>query len=79
MSGSNLTGKTKIVGLIGYPVSHSVSPPMHNAAFAHLGLDWCYVPLPVPTEPRRALAKQWPACVHWGWPAATSPCRTNKT
>jgi len=47
----NITGKTKIVGLIGWPVSHSISPPMHNAAFAHLELDWCYVPLPVPIEP----------------------------
>lgn len=42
-----INGKTKIVGLIGWPVGHSVSPAMHNAAFAHLGLDWCYVPLPV--------------------------------
>ena len=46
-----LSGKTHLVGLIGYPVSHSVSPPMHNAAFAKIGLDWRYVPLPVPTEP----------------------------
>jgi shikimate dehydrogenase len=46
-----ITGKTSITGLIGWPVSHSVSPPMHNAAFAHLGLDWCYIPLPVSTEP----------------------------
>jgi shikimate dehydrogenase len=48
---SSLSGKTQIVGLIGWPTSHSVSPAMHNAAFAELGLDWCYVPLPVPTEP----------------------------
>lgn len=46
-----LSGTTQIVGLIGWPVSHSVSPPMHNAAFAHLDLDWCYVPLPVAPEP----------------------------
>jgi shikimate dehydrogenase len=46
-----LSGKTQLVGLIGWPVSHSVSPAMHNAAFAELGLDWCYVPLPVPVEP----------------------------
>ncbi len=43
----NISGKTTVVGLIGWPVSHSVSPAMHNAAFAQLGLDWCYVPLPV--------------------------------
>ena len=42
-----LSAKTTLVGLIGWPVSHSVSPAMHNAAFAALGLDWRYVPLPV--------------------------------
>lgn len=47
----SISGKTNMVGLIGWPVSHSVSPPMHNAAFAALGLDWCYVPLPVPIDP----------------------------
>jgi shikimate dehydrogenase len=45
-----LTGKTRLVGLIGDPVSHSLSPRMQNAAFAARGLDWAYVPLPVPTE-----------------------------
>jgi shikimate dehydrogenase len=48
---NTITSKTAIVGLIGWPVSHSVSPPMHNAAFAALGLDWRYVALPVPVEP----------------------------
>lgn len=42
---------TTLVGLIGWPVSHSVSPVMHNAAFAERGLEWCYVPLPVRPEP----------------------------
>ena len=42
-----ITGSTQIVGLLGWPVGHSLSPAMHNAAFAHLGLDWRYVPLPV--------------------------------
>lgn len=35
------------VGLLGWPVEHSRSPQMHNAAFAHLGLDWHYLLLPV--------------------------------
>jgi shikimate dehydrogenase len=43
-----ITGKTQLVGLIGWPVEHSLSPAMHNAAFETLGLPWCYVPLPVP-------------------------------
>lgn len=42
---------TERVGLLGWPVSHSVSPAMHNAAFDALGLDWRYDLLPVrPTE-----------------------------
>lgn len=39
---------TERVGLLGWPVEHSVSPAMHNAAFAALGLDWHYDLLPVP-------------------------------
>jgi len=41
--------KTKQVGLIGWPINHSLSPAMHNAAFAELGLDWTY--LLIPTQP----------------------------
>ncbi len=54
---SPISGKTQLVGLIGYPVSHSVSPAMHNAAFAELGLEWCYVPLPVATEPAQRIGQ----------------------
>jgi shikimate dehydrogenase len=39
-----VTGRTKITGVFGWPVAHSLSPVMHNTAFADLGLDWCYVP-----------------------------------
>ena len=39
-----ITGKTKIVGVIGDPIEHSRSPQMHNAALAQLGLDYVYVP-----------------------------------
>ena len=42
-----LSGKSTLVGVIGNPVAHSLSPVMHNAAFAALGLDWVYVPLRV--------------------------------
>ncbi|MDP1552984.1 MAG: shikimate dehydrogenase, partial [Methanobacteriaceae archaeon] len=38
-----ITGKTNIVGLIGHPVEHSMSPAMHNAAFEYMGLDYVYV------------------------------------
>ena len=40
-------GSTRTVGIIGWPVAHSLSPAIHNAAFAAMGLDWVYVPLPV--------------------------------
>jgi len=39
----NIKGSTNIVGLIGHPVEHSFSPPMHNAAFNSLGMDYAYV------------------------------------
>jgi shikimate dehydrogenase len=42
-----ISGRTRLVGLIGMPVAGSLSPRMQNAAFAELGLDWAYVPLPV--------------------------------
>ena len=44
-------GETRLVGLLGHPVAHSLSPLMQNAAFAARALDWAYVPLPV--EPAR--------------------------
>jgi shikimate dehydrogenase len=51
-----LTGETRLVGLLGNPVSHSLSPRMQNAAFAARGLDWAYVPLPVEPEDLEAAA-----------------------
>jgi shikimate dehydrogenase len=45
-----IRGTTTLVGLLGWPTEHSLSPPMQNAGFAALGLDWAYVPLPTPPE-----------------------------
>jgi shikimate dehydrogenase len=45
-----ISGATRLVGLIGDPVTGSLSPRMQNAAFAARGLDWVYVPLPVRSE-----------------------------
>ena len=39
----DIKGSTNIVGLIGHPVEHSFSPPMHNAAFEALEMDYAYV------------------------------------
>ena len=45
-----ISGTTTLVGLLRWPGKHSLSPRMHNAAFAALGLDWAYVPLPTPPD-----------------------------
>jgi shikimate dehydrogenase len=42
-----IDGHTKIFGILGRPVSHSLSPAMHNAAFRHLGINAAYVAFPV--------------------------------
>jgi shikimate dehydrogenase len=42
-----------VAGVIGWPVAHSLSPALHNAAFSASGADWVYVALPV--EPGRAV------------------------
>jgi shikimate dehydrogenase len=47
---TRVRGTTTLVGLLGWPTSHSLSPPMQNAGFDALGLDWVYVPLPTPPE-----------------------------
>lgn len=38
-----LSGDTRLAAVIGHPVRHSLSPTIHNAAFAELGLDWAYL------------------------------------
>ena len=45
-----ISGKTRLVALIGHPVGHSLSPAMHNASFAAEGLDFVYVALDVEPE-----------------------------
>ncbi|AHJ30022.1 shikimate dehydrogenase [Nodularia spumigena CS-584] len=45
-----ITGKTQLLGVIGHPVEHSLSPVMHNAALAQLGLDYIYLPFPIKPE-----------------------------
>ncbi len=42
-SSVEVDGATQVVGVIGWPVKHSLSPPMHNAAFRAIGLNWVYV------------------------------------
>lgn len=52
-----ITGTTRMLGVIGNPIAHSLSPIIHNAAIAHLGLDCVYVAFPVaPADLATALA-----------------------
>ncbi|MBF0279041.1 MAG: shikimate dehydrogenase [SAR324 cluster bacterium] len=43
----SITGKTKIFGLLGYPVSHTFSPPIQNVAFQANKIDAAYLPFEV--------------------------------
>ncbi len=47
---SLVTGKTNVYGIVGFPVSHSLSPVMQNAALADAGVDGIYVPFSVSPE-----------------------------
>ena len=46
----SVDARTRLAGIIGWPVEHSLSPAMHNAAFAALGLNWVYAAFPVHPE-----------------------------
>jgi len=46
----NISGKTKILGIFGYPIEHTLSPAMHNAAIEALGVDMVYLPFEVRPE-----------------------------
>jgi len=50
MKDSIISGKTKVCGVIGDPIEHTMSPVMHNAAFKELGIDYLYVPFRVRKE-----------------------------
>lgn len=52
---SAINGATRVYGLLGRPVAHSLSPAMHNAAFRELGLNAVYVAFPV-TDLTQAVA-----------------------
>lgn len=52
-----ISGRTRLVGLIGRNLSESLSPRIQNAAFAARGLDWAYVPLQVEPEELEAAVR----------------------
>lgn len=45
-----ITGTTQLLGVIGHPIAHSLSPVMHNAAIAQLGVDYVYLPFAIAPE-----------------------------
>lgn len=51
-----ISKETVIMGLIGYPLSHSLSPLMHNQALAYLNFDGIYLPLPTTDLPTAVAA-----------------------
>lgn len=69
---NEIRATTRLVGLIGWPVEHSLSPRMQNAAFAALELDWAYVPLPTTPE-RLADAVRGLAALGFAGANVTSP------
>jgi shikimate dehydrogenase len=56
-----ITGTTKLLGVIGHPVEHSLSPVMHNAALENLGLNYVYLPFPIKPEDLEAAIKGFAA------------------
>ncbi|TVQ16141.1 MAG: shikimate dehydrogenase, partial [Leptolyngbya sp. DLM2.Bin15] len=47
---TQIRGTTQLLGVIGHPIAHTLSPAMHNAAIAHLGVDYVYLPFAIAPE-----------------------------
>ncbi len=45
-----ITLNTKLVGLLGYPLTFTFSPKMHNSTFKEMGLDYYYIPFEIVKE-----------------------------
>jgi len=52
-----ISGKTSLVGLLGNPVDHSLSPVIQNAAIQEMGLDWCYIAMKCEPEHLTSVTK----------------------
>ena len=62
-----LTGTTQNLGVMGWPIRHSLSPVLQNAALERAGLDYVYVALPVPPEKLRTAVEGLRAMGFAGW------------
>lgn len=56
-----ITGRTRLAGIMGWPVAHSRSPPLHNFWIKQHGIDGAYVPLPVRPENLATALRALPA------------------
>ena len=61
------TGKTQNLGIMGWPVEHSLSPAMQNAALEAAGLDYAYIALPTPPDRLAAAVEGLRALGFRGW------------
>lgn len=70
-----ISGKTKLTGLLGRPVSHSISPKIHNESFAKLGLDYAYLAFDVEDQDLGKVVEGLKAMNARGW-NVTMPHKT---
>ncbi len=75
MEQPNITGHTKLIGLLGHPVDHSMSPAMHTASYAHLGEDIVYLSFDVEPEGLKAAVDGMKVMGFVG-ANVTMPCKT---
>ncbi len=61
------TGQTKNLAVMGWPILHSLSPALQNAALQQAGLDYAYIALPVPPEELETAVKGLRAMGFRGW------------
>ncbi|MDD4833479.1 MAG: shikimate dehydrogenase [Lutispora sp.] len=57
---TNINSKTKLIGLLGYPLGHSISPAMQNAAFQSQEINNLYIPIEVKAEDLETVVKAMP-------------------
>lgn len=74
-------GSTRVYGVIGWPVGHSMSPPVHNAGFDAVDEDAVYLPMPIPPEYEhfKATVGSWldHAGLHFRGASVTIPHKAN--
>ena len=53
------TGKTKNLGVIGYPIKHSLSPVIQNTAIQEAGIDYAYIAMRMDQKEFARCTRQW--------------------